>query len=162
VTVDVPPGVDDGTRLRVPARGEAGERGAPAGDLYVRVRLRPHPAFQRDGNDLHCELPLTMVQAALGGEVAVSTLYGDEILQVPAGIQSGTVLTMRRLGMPKLSGGGARGNLHVHCRVDTPRELTEEQAELLRQFAELRGEDLAPGAAHGKGLFGRLRDAFGA
>lgn len=161
VSVDVPPGVDDGTRLRVLGRGEAGRQGGGTGDLYVRVRVRPHPMFTRDGNDLHCELRLTMAQAALGGELKVPTLYGEEPLRVPAGTQSGAILTLRRHGMPKLSGGGARGNLHVHCRVETPRALDEEQESLLRRFAELRGEDLAAASADGRGLFGRLRDAFG-
>jgi molecular chaperone DnaJ len=161
VTVDIPPGVDNGTRLRVAGRGEAGQRGAPTGDLYVRVRLRPHRLFERDGNDLHCELGLSMAQAALGGDITVPTLYGDEVLHVPPGTQPGTVLTLRRHGMPKLSGGGARGNLHVHCRVETPRDVTEEQAELLRRFAALRGEELAVAHGAGKGLFGRLREAFG-
>ncbi len=124
VTVDVPPGVDDGTRLRVTGRGEAGRQGGPTGDLYVRVRVRPHRVFTRDGNDLHCELALSMAQAALGGDVTVPTLHGDETLRVPPGTQSGAVLTVRRAGMPKLSGGGARGSLHVHCRVETPATST--------------------------------------
>lgn len=162
VTVSVPPGVDDGTRLRVPGRGEAGQRGAPTGDLYVRVRMRAHPVFTRDGNDLHCEMALSMAQAALGGDLTVPTLYGEEPLSIPAGIQSGTVLTLRRQGMPKLSGGGARGNLHVHCLVETPRELSDEEADLLRQFAALRGEEMEFASPTSKGFLGRLREAFGA
>ncbi|MPZ73159.1 MAG: molecular chaperone DnaJ [Nitriliruptorales bacterium] len=162
VTVDIPPGVDDGTRLRVLGRGEAGRRGAPAGDLYVRVRVRPHDVFTRDGNDLHCELRLSMAQAALGGDVPVTTLHGEEILRVEPGTQSGAVLTLRRHGMPKLSGGGARGNLYVHCRVETPTGLDEEQADLLRTFAELRGETVADLTSSGRSIFSRLRGAFGA
>jgi molecular chaperone DnaJ len=161
VTVDIPPGVDEGTRLRVLGRGEAGRLGAPPGDLYVRVRVRPHDVFTRDGNDLHCELRLSMVQAALGGEVTVTTLHGEETLRVDPGTQPGAVLTLRRHGMPKLSGGGARGHLYVHCRVETPRHLDDEQAALLRQFAELRGESIADLSSNGKGLLGRLREAFG-
>jgi molecular chaperone DnaJ len=161
VTVDIPAGVDDGTRLRVTGRGEAGRLGAPPGDLYVRVRLRPHDVFTRDGNDLHCELELSMAQAALGGDVPVTTLHGEEVLRVEPGTQPGAVLTLRRHGMPKLSGGGARGNLYVHCRVKTPTHLDEEQAELLRRFSELRGETLSDLSSNGRGIFSRLRGAFG-
>ncbi len=161
VTVDIPPGVDDGTRLRVLGRGEAGRQGAPPGDLYVRVRVRPHDIFTRDGNDLHCELRLTMAQAALGGDVPVTTLHGEETLRVEPGTQPGTVLTLRRHGMPKLGGGGARGNLYVHCNVQTPTNLDAEQAELLRQFSQLRGETLSDLTSAGRGIFSRLRGAFG-
>jgi molecular chaperone DnaJ len=161
VTVDIPPGVDDGTRLRVVGRGEAGRLGAPSGDLYVRVRVKPHPVFTRDGNDLHCELRLSMAQAALGGDVTIETLHGEEVLHVEPGTQPGAVLNLRRQGMPKLSGGGARGNLYVHCRVETPRHLDEEQSELLRRFADLRGEPLGDVTHNGRGLLGRLREAFG-
>lgn len=163
VTVDIPPGVDDGTRLRLVGRGEAGRNGGRAGDLYVRTRVRPHPLFTRQGNDLHCELRIPMVQAALGARLTLPTLYGEEAVAVPPGTQSGDVITLRRMGMPKLSGGGARGHLHVHCRVETPTDLDEEQEELLRAFAELRGEtadELEHEHSRG-GLFGRLREAFG-
>lgn len=165
VTVDIPPGVDDGTRLRLVGRGEAGRNGGPAGDLYVRTRIRPHELFTRDGNDLHCELRIPVVQAALGAALQLPTLYGDETVRVPAGTQSGEVVTLRRVGMPKLSGGGARGHLHVHCRVVTPTDLDEEQEQLLRDFAERRGETAAELGQHGedghRGLFGRIREAFG-
>ena len=161
VTVDIPEGVDDGTRLRVVGRGEAGRQGAPPGDLYVRVRLLPHDVFTRDGNDLHCELRLSMAQAALGGDVPVTTLHGEETLRVEPGTQPGAVLTLRRHGMPKLGGGGARGNLFVHCRVETPTNLDEEQEELLRRFSELRGESLSDLTSNGRGIFNRLRGAFG-
>lgn len=157
VTVDVPPGVDTGTRLRLSGRGEAGRRGAQVGDLFVRVRVGEHEVFTRDGNDLHCELAVPMTQAALGAELKLPTLHGEEEVRVPAGTQSGDVLTLRRQGMPKLSGGAARGNLHVHCRVDTPTELDGEQEELLRRFAELRGEDIPEGQRR---LFSRLKGAF--
>jgi molecular chaperone DnaJ len=161
VTVDVPPGVDDGRRLRLSGRGEAGRRGAPPGDLYVRIRVAPHPVFERDGNDLHCELVLPMTQAALGAELKVSTLDGEEVVKVKPGVQTGDVLLLRRHGMPKLNGGGARGNLYVHTRVETPSDLSPEQEDLLRRFAELRGEDL-PASGSGRGLLGKLREVFGA
>lgn len=164
VSVDIPPGVDDGTRLRLVGRGEAGRNGGPSGDLYVRTRIRPHELFTRDGNDLHCELRIPMVQAALGAQLTLPTLYGEETVGVPVGTQSGDIVTLRRVGMPKLSGGGARGHLHVHCRVVTPTELDDEQEQLLRDFAERRGEtaaELSQQDGH-RGLFGRIREVFGA
>jgi molecular chaperone DnaJ len=159
VTIDVPPGVGDGTRLRMTGRGEAGRQGGPAGDLYVRVRVLPHAVFERDGNDLHCELRVPMTQAALGAELKLQTLYGEDVVKVPPGTQTGDVLTLRRQGMPKLGADAARGSLFVHCRVETPRTLDAEQADLLRQFAELRGEDAPPGEQ--KGFLGKLREVFG-
>lgn len=159
VTVDVPPGVDDGTRLRMSGRGEAGKQSAPAGDLYVRVRITPHEVFKRDGHDLHCELRLPMTQAALGAELKVPTLYGEEKLAVPSGTQTGDQLTLRRQGMPKLNGGGQRGDLHVHCRVETPTRLTDRQRDLLAQLAGERGEEAPEGGQH-RGFLGRLREVF--
>jgi molecular chaperone DnaJ len=160
ITVDVPPGVDTGTRLRMVGRGEAGRLGGPAGDLFVRMRVAEHEVFKRDGNDLHCELRVPMTQAVLGAELKLTTLHGEETVRVPAGTQTGDVLQLRRQGMPKLSGGGARGDLYVHCRVETPTDLTSEQEQLLRQFAELRGEEATPGGT--RGLLGRLKEVFGA
>ena len=157
VTVDVPPGVDVGTRLRVSGRGEAGRRGGAVGDLFVRMHLAEHEVFTRDGNDLHCELAVPMTQAALGAELKLPTLYGEQVVTVPAGTQTGDVITLRRQGMPKLGGGGSRGNLHVHCRVLTPADLTEEQQALMRQLAEARGEDVP---AEHRRLFSRLKGAF--
>ncbi|MGH8895552.1 MAG: molecular chaperone DnaJ [Egibacteraceae bacterium] len=161
VPIDVPAGVAEGTQLRRSGLGEAGRNGGPAGDLYVRVRVRPHELFTRDGDDLHCEYRVPMAAAALGTQVVLPTLDGDEALTVPAGTQTGNVLTLRRKGMPRLGGGGVqRGNLYVHCRVETPQRLGEEEAELLRRFAELRGEHISEHVP-GKGLFGRLREALG-
>jgi molecular chaperone DnaJ len=161
IGVDVPPGIDDGRRLRLSGRGEAGRNGAAAGDLYVRVHVRPHDVFTRDGDDLHCELGLGMVPAALGTHLVLPTLDGEHELAIPGGTQSGDVLTIRRRGMPRLGGAGIqRGDLHVHCRVQTPTDLSPEQEDLLRQLADLRGEEVSThGSAH-KGFFSRLRDAF--
>jgi molecular chaperone DnaJ len=153
--------VAEGTRLPQRGLGEAGRNGGPSGDLYVRIRVRPHDVFTRDGDDLHCELRVPMAAAALGTQVVLSTLDSEETLAVPAGTQTGDVITLRRKGMPRVGGGGVqRGNLYVHCRVETPRRLSEEEAELLRRFAELRGEHVNEHAPD-KGLFGRLREAFG-
>jgi molecular chaperone DnaJ len=160
VTVDVPPGVDSGTRLRLAGRGEAGRMGARSGDLFVRIRVRPHEVFERDGNDLHCRLRLPMVQAAMGVEIEVPTIDGAHTLTVPAGTQPETVLMVRRGGMPKLNGGGARGDLYVHCQVEVPTGLDDRQRELLHEFAEMRGED-RPASPADRGLFDRLRGVFG-
>ncbi|MEX2619511.1 MAG: J domain-containing protein [Egibacteraceae bacterium] len=157
VTVDVPPGVDTGTRLRVSGRGEAGRRGGAVGDLYVSVEVGEHDVFTREGNDLHCELRVPMTQAALGAELKLPTLHGEQVVTVPAGTHTGDIITLRRQGMPKLGGGGARGTLHVHCRVSTPTDLDEEQQSLLRQLAEARGEDVP---AEHRRLFSRLKGAF--
>jgi molecular chaperone DnaJ len=161
VTVDVPPGVDTGTRLRLAGRGESGRMGGRSGDLFVRIRVQPHDVFERDGNDLHCRLHLPMVQAALGVEIEVPTIDGSHTLVVPPGTQPDTVLSVRRGGMPKLSGGGARGDLFVHCQVEVPMGLDDQQRELLRELAEVRGED-RPGSSTDRGLFDRLRGVFGA
>jgi molecular chaperone DnaJ len=161
VSVDVPPGVDSGTRLRLAGRGEAGRLGARSGDLFVRIRVRPHDVFEREGNDLHCRLRLPMVQAALGVEIEVPTIDGSHTLVVPPGTQPETVLSVRRAGMPKLNGGGARGDLYVHCQIEVPTGLDDEQRELLTELAELRGED-RPGSSADRGLFDRLRGVFGA
>jgi molecular chaperone DnaJ len=160
VSVDVPPGVDDGTRLRVSGRGEAGRRGGRAGDLYVRVRVTPHDIFERDGVDLHCELRLPMTQAALGAELKVPTLHGEEVVKLKPGTQSGDIITLRRQGMPKLGAETARGDLLIHCRVETPTGLDTAQADLLRSLAGLRGED-ASGPGEQRGFLSKLREVLG-
>ncbi|MBI4361770.1 MAG: molecular chaperone DnaJ, partial [Euryarchaeota archaeon] len=140
VEIQVPPGVDDGVRLRLQGRGEPGLRGGPAGDLYVVVHTAPHNLFQRHGIHLGCELPLTFTQAALGGEVPVPTLDGDARLRVPPGIQTGEVLTVKGKGLPQLNG-GRRGDLHVKVRVVTPIKLGRRQRELLEELQRDEGGD---------------------
>ena len=158
ITVDVPPGVADGDRLRVSGAGEAGRRGAAAGDLYVEIHVEPHELFERDGRDLWGDVTVPLVQAALGATLQVPTILGDEVtVDLPAGTQPGDVLTVRKVGMPRRGGAGARGDMHLRVHVEVPRHLDGEQEELLRRLASLRGED-AP--AQGKGLFTRLREAF--
>lgn len=160
VTLPIPPGIDDNRRLRLTGRGEAGRRGATAGDLFVRVKVMPHEVFTRDGDDLHCELAIGMVPAALGTTVPLTTFDGVEEIGLDPGTQSGEVITLRRRGMPKLGGAGVqRGDLHVHVKVMTPTRLTEEQRLLLKRFAESRGDEVADGEH--KGFFSRLKDAFG-
>ncbi|MCW2498749.1 MAG: Chaperone DnaJ [Frankiales bacterium] len=157
LTVKVPAGVEDGMRIRLAGEGEIGPGGGPAGDLYVEVHERPHPVFTRDGDDLHCTVTLPMTAAALGTSLPLSTLDGEEQLDVPAGTQSEEVFTLRARGVPHLRGTG-RGDLHVHLGVEVPTKLDDEQVELLRKLAALRGEE-RPGmvAKAGGGLFGRLR-----
>ncbi|MGY1750087.1 molecular chaperone DnaJ [Modestobacter sp. SYSU DS0511] len=161
IPVKIPAGVEDGMRIRLAGHGEVGPGGGPAGDLYVEVHERPHDVFTRDGEDLHCRVTLPMTAAALGTTLKLETLDGNEDLDIRPGTQSGSVLTLRAHGAPRLRGTG-RGNLLVHIDVQTPSRLDERQQELLRELAALRGEDLADGAAanHGGGLFSRVRDAF--
>jgi molecular chaperone DnaJ len=155
--VDVPPGVDHGDRLRVTGAGEAGRQGAPAGDLFVEIRVIDHALFERDGRDLVAEVAVPVTQAALGGTLTVPTVDGSEVeVEVPAGTQPGTVLTVRRAGLPA-QGGGRRGDLRLLVRVEVPTDLDAEQRQLLEQLAELRGDHLS---SRGQGLFTRLRGAF--
>jgi molecular chaperone DnaJ len=154
--VRVPAGVDDGATLRLSGRGAVGSRGGRPGDLYVRLRVRPHHRFVRRGSDLHEELGVALTQAALGASLRYETLDGEEVLEVAPGAQSGDIVRLRGLGVPRLEGRG-RGDLLVTLRVDTPVDLDQQQAELLRQLAELRGEEIDEPEG---GLFSRIRSAF--
>ena len=154
--VDVPAGVDEGSTLRMPGRGAGGRRGGPAGDLYVHLRVRPHPSLARRGVDLLAVLHVAVSQAALGVTVPFETLDGPEELVIPAGTQSGREIRLRGRGVPVLQGRG-RGDLIVTVVVDTPTDLSKEEDELLRQLAELRGE---PVAAPDAGFISKLRGAF--
>ncbi|MTV26321.1 molecular chaperone DnaJ [Nitriliruptoraceae bacterium ZYF776] len=157
LTVEVPPGVDTGDRLRVSGAGEAGRQGAPAGDLYVEIRLVEHELYERDGRDLLAEVAVPVTQAALGGTVTVPTVGGDEVeVPVPAGTQPGDVLRVRGAGLPQ-QGGGRPGELKLLVRVQVPTDLDGAQRDLLTQLADLRGEHLA---SRGRGMFTRLKDAF--
>ncbi len=139
--VRVPAGVDDGSRLRLVGEGEAGDEGMPAGDLYVVVRVRKHPFFERDGNDLACQVEISFTQAALGARVEVPTLDGSEVLKIPAGTQPGETFKLKGKGLPDLSG-RRRGDLFVRAQVKTPEALSREQRNLLAELARLRGEDI--------------------
>jgi molecular chaperone DnaJ len=154
-TVEVPAGVDDGNTLRLTGRGSAGPRGGPAGDLFVHLRVRAHPRFTREGTTLVDELHVGVAQAALGTTLEYETLDGAEELSVPQGTQNGRQFVLRGHGVPRVDGRG-RGDLVVRVVVDTPADLTREQEDLLRQFAQLRGEHVAE---HRHGLFGRFRSA---
>lgn len=155
-TVDVPAGVDDGSTLRLTGRGAVGVRGGPPGDLYVRLRVRPHDRFERHGDDLVHELPITMAQAALGAHIMLETLDGFEDLVIPRGTQGGRVFRVKHRGVPRLNDRG-RGDLLVSVRVEIPTSLDEEADDLLRRFATVRGEDVAPVE---EGFFSRFKTAF--
>ncbi|SFL01361.1 molecular chaperone DnaJ [Geodermatophilus ruber] len=160
IQVKVPAGVEDGMRIRLTGHGEVGPGGGPAGDLYVEIVEHPHPVFTRDGEDLHCRVTLPMTAAALGTSLTLETLDGQEELDVRPGTQSGSVLTLRAKGAPRLRATG-RGNLVVHVEVETPTRLDAEQEKLLRELAVLRGEDRPAASSDGQGgLFSRVRDVF--
>lgn len=166
VSVRIPAGVADGMRVRLAGQGEVGPGGGPAGDLYIEVEEESHEFFTRDGADLHCTVPVPMTAAALGATIRIPTLDGSEELRIEPGTQTGTVRTLRGKGMPRLRSSGrvdGYGDLLVRLEVQTPTNITKEQAELLRQLAVLRGEteiDLTVASRNG-GLFSRLRDSFG-
>jgi molecular chaperone DnaJ len=159
ITVDVPAGIEDGMRIRLSGQGEVGPGGGPAGDLYVEVAERPHETFEREGSDLHCTVVVPMTAAALGTTLSLETLDSEEKLEIRPGTQSGTVLTLRGKGVPRLRS-TSRGDLHAHIEVRTPTKLDEAQETLLRELAALRSEDVALTSRNG-GLLGKVRDAFG-
>ena len=143
IKLRIPAGVDTGNRLRSSGNGDAGVRGGAAGDLYVFLHIRDHDVFERDGNDLFCEVPLPFPTAALGGELKVPTLDGQSSIRIPAGTQGGTVFRLRDKGMPNLSG-GRRGDLNVRVQVEVPTKLNGEQQEKLRAFADSIGQHNSP------------------
>jgi molecular chaperone DnaJ len=154
--VSVPPGVDSGMRVRLNGEGEAGDPGAPRGDLFVLVRVRDHALFQRDGLHLVCQVPVTFSQAALGATIEVPTLDGRREHELPRGVQSGEVLRIAGQGMPNVRG-GRRGDLLVQVIVETPKALTKRQEELLRELAELDHKHVSPAR---KGFLEKVRDFF--
>ncbi|NHN54195.1 molecular chaperone DnaJ [Calidifontibacter sp. DB0510] len=161
LTIKVPAGVDTGTRIQLAGEGEVGPGGGPAGDLYVEIRMRKHPTFQRQGDDLHCSVELPMTAAALGTSLPLETFDGERAVEVSPGTQAGDVITLKGLGVTHLRT-NIRGDLHVHANVRTPTRLDPQQEELLRQLASVRGEE-RPQARFDrveKGLFGKLRGAF--
>ena len=165
LTVRIPPGIASGQRLRLTGEGEAGPSGGPAGDLYVVVHVQEHAFFQREGNDLFCEISASYPTLALGGEITVPTLDGTESLRVPDGTQTGTTFRLRGKGMPDVGGRG-RGDLQVTLKVAIPTKLTKDQKKLLENLAAaLPPEPAEPQpVAHGdddKGLFDRVKDIFG-
>ena len=158
-TVDakVPAGVEDGTRIRFAGYGEAGAFGGPAGDLYVVLHVKEHPFFEREGNDLHCAIPISITQAALGAEIRVPTLEGEHNLKVPEGTQSGMVFRIKNKGVPVLNARG-RGDLFVEVRTQTPSKLTRRQRELLQELDSLTSVENKP--EQRSTLLGKMKDMF--
>ncbi|MXO57005.1 molecular chaperone DnaJ [Pontixanthobacter gangjinensis] len=157
--VEIPPGVDTGTRIRLSGKGEAGPRGAPAGDLYIFIHIKEHSVFEREGTTLLTRVPISFSTAALGGCVEIPDLDGEtNSVDIPAGIQSGKQLRVRGAGMPVLQGRG-RGDLVVEIAVETPTKLSKAQKEILQQFRDTETGDECP---ESRGFFDKLKDVFGA
>lgn len=155
LSVNIPPGVEDGTRIRLAGEGEAGLRGGPTGDLYIFLSMKPHPFFQRDGADLFCRVPISMVQAALGGEFGVHTVDGSEAkVKVPEGTQSGKQFKLKGKGMPVLRSRDY-GDLYIQANVETPQNLTKRQRELLQEFDAESSNRTHPESA---GFFSRMKE----
>jgi len=158
LSVNIPAGVEDGTRIRLSGEGEAGVRGGPAGDLYIFLSLSAHPFFQRDGADLHCRAPISMVTASLGGEFEVPTIDGGKTrVKVPEGTQPGRRFRLQGKGMPVLRSKQV-GDMYVQITVETPQNLTKRQRELLKEFEQLSSKDTQPEA---ESFFGRVKEFFG-
>jgi molecular chaperone DnaJ len=153
--VNIPAGVEDGTRIRLAGEGEAGLRGGPAGDLYIFLSLEPHEFFQRDGADLHCRVPISMVSAALGGEFEVPAIDGSKVrVKVPGGTQTGRRFRLAGKGMPVLRS-KQFGDMYVQVMVETPQNLTKKQRELLGEFQSLSSDHTQPESA---GFFSRVKE----
>ena len=156
IKLKIPPGVDTGARLRSSGNGEAGLRGGPPGDLYVVLHVREHEIFEREEDDLLCEVPVSFVQATLGSELTVPTLQGQAKIKIPGGTQSGTVFRLKGKGIKNVQGYGT-GDLHVRVTVEVPSKLNSEQTEKLREFAELCDDDVNPMST---GFFEKARKFF--
>ena len=157
LTVNIPEGVDNGTRLRMTGEGEAGDKGAPSGDLYIIIKVKEHDIFDRKGDDIYCEVPVNFVQATLGDEIKVPTLDGKVKFTIPEGTQPGTTFRLKNKGIPHLNGHG-RGDEYIKTKVVIPKHLSQEQKDLLKEFAELSGDEINP---EKKGFFRKVKDAFG-
>ncbi|EXX87966.1 molecular chaperone DnaJ [Paenibacillus darwinianus] len=159
INVRIPAGVDEGAQIRISGEGEAGVRGGPAGDLYIVLRVKPHEFFDREKDDIYCEVPLTFAQAALGDEIEIPTLTEKVKLKIPAGTQTGTYFRLKGKGVPRLRGYG-QGDQHVKVTVVTPTNLSDEQKELLRQLSGTPGGDVSDEQEHHETIFERMKKAF--
>ena len=158
LSVNIPAGIEDGTRIRLAGEGEAGLRGGPAGDLYIFLSLRPHEFFQRDGADIFCRVPVSVTTAALGGEFQVPTIDGGKTrVKVPEGSQTGKQFRLKGKGMPVLRTSKV-GDMYIQVVVETPRNLTRRQRELLEEFEKASSAETHPDST---GFFARVRDFFG-
>ncbi len=163
LNVRIPAGVDEGAQIRLSGEGEAGTKGGPAGDLYIVIRVKSHEFFEREGEDIYCEVPLNFAQAALGDEIEIPTLTEKVKLKIPAGTQTGTYFRLKGKGVPRLRGYG-QGDQHVKVTVVTPTNLSEEQKELLRQLSGTSGISSSSGSGasgeHHESIFDRMKKAF--
>jgi molecular chaperone DnaJ len=156
IHVSIPAGVEEGTRIRYQGEGDAGRFGGPSGDLYIVLSVKPHQFFERDGNDLHCVLPISFIQAALGADLDIPTLEGHTVLKIPEGTQSGKEFRLRSKGVPYLNERG-RGDLVVQVVVQTPKKLTRIQRELLRQLGDTLTVENVPTSRR---LFDKVKEMF--
>ena len=157
LSVNIPAGIEDGTRIRLAGEGEAGFRSGPAGDLYIFISVRPHEFFQRDGADLYCKVPVSMTTAALGGQFEVGTLDGGQTrVKVPDGAQSGKQFRLRGKGMPVMRQ-ATMGDLYIQIAVETPQSLSKRQRELLTEFEQISAKENSP---QSNGFFNRMKDFF--
>lgn len=145
IKVTIPAGIDTGKRISIPGQGDAGSNGGPPGDLYVLIRVRPHEHFQRKGDDLYCAIPVSVTQAALGSEITVPTVEGKRVrLKVPSGTQNGRILRLRNEGVPRLGNPDKRGDLYIELHVRIPDKLSGRAKNLLKELAEVQGEETSP------------------
>ncbi|RCL03706.1 MAG: molecular chaperone DnaJ [Candidatus Tokpelaia sp. JSC161] len=157
ISVDIPTGIEDGTRIRLSNKGEAGLRGGPSGDLYVFLSIRSHEFFQRDGANLCCQVPISMITAALGGQLEVSALDGSKIrVRVPEGTENGKQFRLKGKGMPILHQ-QIKGDLYIQVAVETPQKLTKRQRELLQEFSEISNHENSP---RSHGFLARMKEFF--
>lgn len=157
LSVNIPAGIEDGTRIRLTGEGEAGSRGGPAGDLYIFISITPHEFFQRDGSDLYCRVPISMTTAALGGQFEVTTLDGSKTrVKVPEGTQNGKQFRLKSKGMPILRQQHT-GDLFIQIAIETPQNLNKRQRELLEEFDKISSNDNSPQSS---GFFSRMKEFF--
>ncbi|MEL6734333.1 MAG: molecular chaperone DnaJ, partial [Pseudomonadota bacterium] len=157
LSVNVPAGIEDGTRIRLASEGEAGTRGGPQGDLYIFLTIKPHEFFQRDGADIYCRVPISMTTAALGGQFEVGTIDGSQArVKVPEGTQNGRQFRLKGKGMPVLRSPQV-GDMYIQVAIETPSNLTKRQRELLTEFDELSSSDNSPEST---GFFARMKNLF--
>ena len=160
MSLKIPAGVDTGSRLRMQGEGGPGQLGGPPGDLYIYIRVKPHPIFKRQGHELTCEVPISFVDAALGAEITVPTLDGEQKITIPEGTQTGTVFKVRGKGVPHLRS-RRRGDQNVVVKVEVPTRLSARQKELLREFAREESKEQNGNPKKDKGFFDKFKDALG-
>ena len=160
LSVKIPPGVDQDDRIRLSGEGEAGVNGGPSGDLYVVISLKAHPVFQREGSDLHCEMPISFATAALGGEIEIPTLDGHATIKIPTETQTGQVFRLRGKGIKHVRG-AQHGDLFCHVAIETPVKLTSRQKDILREFEAINLQDPGAHNPRAKNWFDRVKEFFG-